>query len=341
MINWLVVPIVGGFTIALFMDTNELEAGNWSLFIESAMLSSAYWAVLGNGNDWMVHLLNKRWTWLEAPLKRALVGVAAMFVFTLMASLIIVYLFVTFRLGLDFWKLLVNGDLNRSLTIPLFITIIFALWGHGHAFLIEWRQAAIDVERLKTENLKSKFESLKSQVNPHFLFNSLNALSSLVYTDQDRAADFIQKLADVYRYVLDHQNDELVSLRDEIEFLKSYVYLNQIRFGNNLRVTYQNVDESEKNWMIPPVALQMLMENALKHNEVSTEFPLDVQVIKKSDNIWIINNLNPIYHPKSDAGGLGLTNVKERFAMMTDEKVLVEKTNTHFRVQVPLLTVQA
>jgi LytS/YehU family sensor histidine kinase len=264
-----------------------------------------------------------------------------MFVYTIIASLIIIYIFVTFWYGYDFWKLLQAGRLNQSLMIPLFITVIFALWGHGQAFLIEWRQAAIDVERLKTENLKSKFESLKSQVNPHFLFNSLNALTNLVYADQDRAAEFIQKLSEVYRYVLDHQNDEVVSLKEEMDFLKSYVYLNQIRFGKNLSVTYENLDGWNEEWMVPPVALQMLMENALKHNEISTDFPLHVRVCLADNRLLISNNINPITHPKRDSSGLGLSNIKERFAMMTDEQVVVEKSADQFSVQIPLLTVQS
>ncbi len=338
--NWLVVPVIGGFVIAFFMDMDDVLAGKWENYLESGCISSAYWSVLANGNDWIVHLLNKRWTWLDAPLKRTLIGTAAMFVYTIIASLIIIYIFVTFRYGLDFWKLLMAGQLNRSLMIPLFITVIFALWGHGQAFLLEWRQAAIDVERLKTENLKSKFEALKSQVNPHFLFNSLNALTNLVYADQDRAAEFIQKLSEVYRYVLDHQNDEVVTLKEEMDFLKSYVYLNKIRFGKNLTVTYENLDTWKEDWMVPPVALQMLMENALKHNEISTDFPLHVRVRMEENKLVITNNINPIDHPKPDSNGLGLSNIKERFAMMTDEPVVVEKTATQFSVQVPLLIVQ-
>ena len=204
---------------------------------------------------------------------------------------------------------------------------------------MEWRQAAIDVERLKSENLKSKFESLKSQVNPHFLFNSLNALSSLVYSDQDKATDFIQKLSEVYRYVLDHQNDEVVSLSEELDFVKSYIYLNQIRFGKNLTVDYRNFDNISTACMIPPVAVQMLVENCLKHNEVSKECPLNIELKLERDSLTVTNNLNPLTVPKQDAGGLGLSNIKARFGMMSDKEVRIEKTDSTFAVVLPLLSI--
>ncbi len=261
-----------------------------------------------------------------------------MFLFTVVASLIVLFLYIELYHGASFVKSIKATGFFRAIAIPLIITTIIALWGHGREFLLSWRESAVDVERLKTENLKSKFESLRSQVNPHFLFNSLNALSSLVYADQGKAVNFIQKLSEVYRYVLDHQNDEVVDLQTEVTFLESYVFLNTIRFGNNFKVNYVDLDDL-RTYSIPPVALQMLVENCIKHNEISKEFPLIIEVRKENETIVVENNLNPIDIPKRDSNGLGLSNIISRYELLSDRKVGVEKSDTKFSVRLPLLTI--
>ncbi|MCP4459618.1 MAG: hypothetical protein GY816_16575 [Cytophagales bacterium] len=337
LVEWLVVPLVGGFVIGFFFAQNDLASGNYSGFLESAIISSVFWVVLGNGNGAIVHLIDQRWTWLETPIKRTIIGLIGMFVYTLVASTMIIYMYVELYFGASFIAVVEAEGMLSLLKVPLSITVVVALWFHGRSFLMAWRQSAIDVERLKNENLKSKFESLRSQVNPHFLFNSLNALSSLVYDDQGKAVDFIQKLSEVYRYVLDHQNDEVVDLNLEVAFLKSFVYLNKIRFGENFDVDYSNLEESNENWSVPPVALQMLLENCIKHNEVSNEHPLKIEISKKGDLITVENNLNPINVPKQDSNGLGLSNIISRYEMLSDQKVEVTETEDSFRVSIPLL----
>lgn len=208
---------------------------------------------------------------------------------------------------------------------------------HGRAFLLAWRREVIEVEKLKNENLTAKLESLKNQVNPHFLFNSLNTLNALVYADQDKAADFIEKLAEVYRYVLDHQHDKLVSLGTEMELVKSYVYLNKIRFGENFQVEYKGFDTVDYNAKILPLTLQMLPENCFKHNEISKAHNLKVELQITGQEIIISNNLNSLSTPKRDSSNLGLSNVRSRYAYFTDRKVRVEKEEDQFMVAIPIL----
>lgn len=337
--EWILIPLIGSLILSILVEWSDLQEGHYLEYVESVFISFAFWSLLSNGNALLICYLDKRWTWLKQPLKRAIIGTVVMLIYSIGISLLVLFVFIEYYLKFDFIKAIEYNGLWSQLRLPLMITIFFMLTGHGRAFLMEWRQAAIDVERLKSENLKSKFESLKSQVNPHFLFNSLNALSSLVYSDQDKAADFIQKLSEVYRYVLDHQNDEVVSLQEELEFVKSYIYLNQIRFGKNLEVDFINMETIPTTWMIPPVALQMLLENCLKHNEVSNEFPLRVKLILKDESLVVINNLNPIDMPKHDASGVGLSNVQARFEMMTTQKVKIEKSDAEFRVELPLLRI--
>lgn len=341
--NWLWIPLFGGFSMAFLLDMSDIMSGDESLseYLTSGLISFTFWTVLANGNSWTIDQIDKYYTWLEAPVKRALLGVVVMVAFTALSSALIIYLFITFIYQLDFWSLLRAGELNGSFTVPFIMTGILAMLGHTQAFLREWRQAAVDVERLKTENLKSKFETLKTQVNPHFLFNSLNALTNLVYADQDKAADFIQRLAEVYRYVIDHQNDEVVTVRDELAFLKSYLYLHQIRFGKNLETVFDGWEELTDDHVLPPVSLQMLVENAMKHNEISTEHPLVLEVNLRGDKVEVRNNRNPLDKPKTDSLGIGLENIRERFRMLTDTPVKLVQTDTHFSVQIPLLKVKS
>jgi sensor histidine kinase YesM len=339
--EWVTIPLICSLIICAFINWGEIQNGDYDEYVRNAIISFMFWSLLSNGNALLICYQDKHWTWLEHPMKRLVISIAVMLTYSVGISLVVLFVVITGYYNADFFAVMEHNGYWSQLKLPLMITTFFMLTGHGKAFLLEWRQSAIDVERLKSENLKSKFESLKSQVNPHFLFNSLNALSSLVYSDQDKAADFIQKLSEVYRYVLDHQHDEVVSLAEELAFVKSYVYLNQIRFGKNLRVNFEDMDDQQGHWVIPPVAIQMLVENALKHNEVSTEHQLNIHLSFGDQSLIVRNNLNPILEAKRDASGVGLSNVTDRFKMMTSRSVKIVKSETEFIVEVPLLKLES
>lgn len=335
--NWLLIPFVGSLVICFIVEA--LQGGDFKEYIESVVVSMAYWSLLANGNGYVIELIDKRWTWIEAPVKRTAAGVVAMIVVTFIISTLVIYVFIEFYLGYSFadqWE----RDGLLMYVIPFSITLIISLWLHGRGFLLEWREAAMNVERLKTENIKSKFESLRNQVNPHFLFNSLNALTSLVYDDQTKAVKFIQKLSDVYRYVLDHQNDEIVSLEKELKFLESFIYLNKIRFGENLHAELPDIGEVDDTMSIPPVVLQILVENSLKHNEASSDRPLKISIRLENDRVVVENIKNPLtFMPESK--GMGLENIKMRYEILSDEQVEISDTKESFKVSVPILKLMA
>lgn len=335
--QWIIIPGIGGMTFAIIehLASDEMHG---QTFLQSLLVSSTFWSVLANGNGIIVDWLDKRWTWLESPVRRVIIGVSALLIYTVIASLFILYAYIEWVLDYSFYKVIESQGVMAMLSLPIGITVFIALFQHGQGFLLEWRQAAIDVERLKNENLKSKFETLKTQVNPHFLFNSLNALTSLVYADQSKAVEFIQKLSQVYRYVLDHQNDEVVPLQTEVDFLKSFVYLNTIRFGDNFEVTYVNMDDFKSSETIPPVTLQMLIENCIKHNEISKKNQLKISVERKNGEVVVTNNINPITSAKQDSSGLGLSNIISRYEMLSDKKVEVRESADTFEVVVPILS---
>lgn len=338
--EWLIIPIIGSIAITLTKDYDDVIALRYLNIIEDFLISFTFWIVLGNGNAIIIYYIDKKWTWLEHTLKRVIIGLVVMLVYTTLASTIVLYSFIELYLDKDFLGIVNQQGIIGILWIPMLITTLVSFWLHGQGFLVAWRQSAIDVERLKTENLNSKFESLKSQINPHFLFNSLNALSALVYESQEDAVKFIHQLSSVYRYVLDHQNEELVPLSKELEFLKSYIHLHGIRFGDHFTVTLKDLDHVDSDSLIPPVTLQMLVENAIKHNEISKEHQLHIVIEKKNKTILIRNNCNQITTPKRDSTGLGLNNITARYALLSKKNVVIETKDNEFSVTIPILKIE-
>lgn len=335
--DWIVIPWVGSAVIAFFYCDDCALSGNWSDFMQTWIISGIFWTALGNGNGVIVDVLDKKVPWIDHPIKRFLWSVLTTLVYTVIMAMIIIYGYVELYFGADIEKVVNDAGWWQLLRFPIGITFAISIFLHGRGFLLEWRQAALNVEKLKTENLSSKYESLKNQVNPHFLFNSLNALSSLIYADQDKAAHFVQKLSEVYRYVLEHQYEEVVDLSNELEFVKSFVYLNKIRFGDNLQVNFEEIDDAKGQFSLPPLTLQMLVENSIKHNEISKEFPLQIDIKKVGEMLCVTNNLNPLSSPKRDSNGLGLSNIISRYEYLSAHKVEVESRENQFAVSVPLL----
>jgi two-component system, LytTR family, sensor kinase len=202
--------------------------------------------------------------------------------------------------------------------------------------LNRWRTSLAEMEKYKKENAEYRFETLRTQVNPHFLFNSLNTLSSLMYEDREKAAGFIRDLSDVYRYVLENRSRETIALHEEVKFIRSFVYLYQLRFDNKLKVEI-DISESLQDKQIAPMTLQLLVENAVKHNIVSVKKPLEISVTaNESGYLTVRNNLQ-----KKPAGmvssEIGLKNITSRYAYLTDKPVEVLKTESEFIVRVPLI----
>ena len=202
-------------------------------------------------------------------------------------------------------------------------------------FLRRWQKSIHEVERFKKESLEFRHEMLKTQVNPHFLFNSLNTLSSLVYTDQDAAYNFIRKLSNVYRNVLEHRNKGLVTIQEELDAINSYVDLIRLRFGEKLNLSI-DIPEAIEQHQVPPLILQLLIENAIKHNVVSTKYPLTIEVFYKNNRIVIRNTLR-LKTSKGYSSKIGLDNIISHYDIVTDEKVTIEQTNDYFIVTIPIL----
>jgi two-component system, LytTR family, sensor kinase len=215
------------------------------------------------------------------------------------------------------------------LLTALLITIYEAL-----SFYLQLQRAMAEKVDLERKNVESQLEGLRNQVNPHFLFNSLNTLIYLIPEDSDKAVRFVQQLSKVYRYVLESRDARLIPLDDELDFLKSYVFLLKERFGENLQVRIANMN-GKGQLAVVPLSLQMLFENAIKHNILSAEKPLTIEVFSENGCLLVRNNLQR-KQQVMDSTGIGLDNIQSRYRILTNQEVEVIVSQQYFTVLLPL-----
>ncbi len=325
-INSLLIFVFGSFTTLIWCG------GCWdNIWAErySMLFSGLMWVFLWQGNGHLSDYISSKVSWLEAPGKRFAWGIIGVIVYS-PAAVYFIYLIILWTMDVK-----VSGIGSIAL-IAIGITFVISFFLNAANFLRNWKQTALDAEKLKKEQMATKYESLKNQVNPHFLFNSLNALTNLVYEDQDRAADFIRQLSKVYRYVLDTRSQELVALADELKFVDSYLVLQKARFDEKLHVQIDIKGHEKK--LVPPISLQILLENAIKHNVISEEDPLNISVKVEEGLLVVSNNLQKKNIPIEESAGMGLPNIVARFEFLTDQKVEILDGPEEFIVKLPLLS---
>lgn len=193
------------------------------------------------------------------------------------------------------------------------------------------------MQKLQKELITSQYASLKSQISPHFLFNSLNILTSLMYEDRDLASDFVTRLASCYRYILDNREEDIVPLSKELNFLESFIFMMNVRHEGALHIS-NLVSANQKALFIPTLSLQMLIENALKHNYYSKEKPLEISIFSIGNESIVVQNTLRKRVPEEASTELGLKNIQKRYAFYTNTKVIIEDQNDFFKVTMPLLS---
>ena len=302
----------------------------WYTILFTILISIALWL----GNDWVQNILDEKIGWLKAPIKRLILGVVLM---------VICSWLIAFAVGAAFWYVIAGMPVSEfvdkilpdlSFTI-IAITAIISVIMHGRVFLLNWRKASLELERVKHEKLASQYQSLKDQLNPHFLFNNLNSLTALIRKDPDRAVDFVKGLSEVYRYVLQFSQKEVVPLDQELAFITTYLELLSIRFGQNLRVQVQQ--EGAEMYQVPPLTLQLLVENAIKHNVISASKPLDLLIAMEAPEYVSVRNTLQKKWEVTPSSGIGLQNIRNRLKFLTDSALIVQEEETEFIVKVPLL----
>lgn len=208
----------------------------------------------------------------------------------------------------------------------------------GIQFLRNWKDAQLASENFQKESIKAELTILKNHLDPHFLFNNLNILSSLISKDQKQSQAYLEKFAEVYRIILQSSSEELVELKQELGFINAYMYLLSIRFEETIQLE-MHIDKSLEQLYIPPLTLQMLIENAIKHNLITETKPLKISIESRSGFLVIKNNLQEKKVEVKDSNKSGLENIKKRYSYFTDQKVEVNKNATSFIVKVPLINI--
>lgn len=285
------------------------------------------------GNFAIGYFIEKRIGWSKNPSKALKWSMVCTSIFNTAAVFTIVNIvfYLILREKYSFHKY-ATDIINNTLIISL---ISFMIWSFYLVknFLRRMKEQIVWEEKYKRDIATHQYETLKNQVNPHFLFNSLNVLSSLVETNPEAAVKFIRKLADVYRYVLDAKDKELVPLEEEIRLAEAYLFMQKKRFDKNLEVEINGLPSHQS---IVPLSLQMLLENAIKHNIVTNEQPLTISISFEKGYLICRNKIQkkPIL---PDSNTIGLKNIAERYAFLTDAPMEYGEKEGEFIVRLPLI----
>ncbi len=257
------------------------------------------------------------------------------YLLTLVIAFVILFIVILLSMVMNDQSLsaIMNHFLQRELKGFLLSWLIGISLGSLFFFYMEWTQSLKREQKLREEKLIFQYETLKNQVNPHFLFNSLNTLSSLVASDAGMSEKFIQKLSTIYRYILENRDVDFISLSSEIKFVEDYFFLQKIRDDGKIELTLP--DEPLADFEILPISIQMLAENALKHNAATKSNPLKIEI--SLENGWVVvkNNLQPKMQ-MGHSSNLGLKNLKERVRLVMNKEVTVESSGDSFIVKIPL-----
>jgi hypothetical protein len=334
-LGWIMLVCMG--VALLFAPKPWLHPKGYAI---SLLMAFSYAAGLWFANSYTADLLNIRTGWSEWPIRRLLLTVGASF----LTSLLVIVL-----VGEGYSVLLFHNAPGYTLrdnfvghsAFPLLATVVVSLFMHSRSFLLAWREATVRAERLEKESAVARLDSLRRQVDPHFLFNSLNALTSLVEeNDPARAVRFIRQLSQVYRYVLDSQSQELVPLADELQFAESYIFLQKTRLDEALQVELALPPPAQlTGFYLPPLALQLLLENALKHNTAYQADPLRLRVVvdAAARTLTVRNTLRPRRLTADETSGRGLANLRARYAFLTALPMVAGPVGGEFVVTLPLL----
>jgi sensor histidine kinase YesM len=286
------------------------------------------------GNKLIFHVLDERLTWSKQTTQRFFLQLFMSSVYSLLCINGTYYLFRIFttEAAPDLAQILVLNVYGLLFIIPI-LSIIFGIY-----FMSQWKKAHLQSDKLREENLRTQLESLKMQLDPHFLFNNLNILSALIEKNPKEAQSFLDEFANVYRYVLQFKTEALIPLNTEVEFIKAYVYLLKRRFGEQLKIDIAIPDLVPNHICIPPLSLQLLIENAIKHNKISLQNPLFIQVFIEEDTyLKVKNTYNPKPEQNSGLANTGLDNIRKRYQYLSDTSIEIVQNENYFIVRLPLL----
>ncbi len=324
----LIVIAVGLCISYYFSNSYKYIINNWErLVLYSAIMGMTIW----KGNLFYTKILDKHFSWRKNLRLKLFLTISLLLIYSALSVMLVNMIWSYFTGTLYFGEMISSVFIKRTIIIVI-VSFIIGMSINTSYFIKEWRKSIVSEEKKNTEIIALRYEALKNQVNPHFLFNSLTALTTIV-ADNNDAVKFIKKLSDVYRYVLENREKELVDLESELKFAQAFIYLHKIRFGESLN---SESDIDVRNFQILPLYLQMLIENAVKHNIVSEDKPLNIKIYVNDDNYLIVEN-NLQKKKNTSGSGIGLENIKSRYKYLSDKKFVVKEEKDKFIVKIPLI----
>lgn len=333
----LILILASLFTTVIFMMIYSSSA-NLKTFAAFFLTSLSYALPIGLANGYANEILDKRYSWVTETNKRLIWGI----IVTVLINVLVVF----GRNYVDFvliQKASVDeffGDRTLKYSfMVLGVALFISLFLHARGFMMEWKNSAkkqVTEQKIIAKSADAKFESLKNQLDPHFLFNSLNVLSSLIEENPKQAERFTDSMSKIYRYVLDQKDKELVTVNEELDFAKTYGELLKTRFEDSVNFEF-DVEDSVKNLFVVPLSLQLLLENAIKHNFATSNRPLNIK-ISSSDGFLIIENNLQRREQNNERKGIGLSNIVQRYALVSDKNVSITESENTFKIKIPILT---
>ncbi len=284
------------------------------------------------GSIWLFQFLDKKYDWLKDIWKRLTIGIVAVEVWSMLIFILITPPLLYLVRGNSMENIMI--ELRKNILTPLIMGLPGMLIIASIEFFKYWKSSYLKQEKLKAEMMAYKYEALHSQLNPHFLFNSFNVLSSLVYESPAMAMHFIDQLSELYKRILNSRDKVLIPLAEELEFIQSYIYLLKTRFEDKLNIVVKVNPENDDH--IAPMVLQLLIENAVKHNIISKAEPLIIHIEKKADVIETRNMIR-LKRVGDESRGTGLQNIQQRYGYFTERPVEVSQRDGEFVVRVPIL----
>ncbi|MFD2513249.1 sensor histidine kinase [Pontibacter locisalis] len=336
------IAIAALTTVLLYYAVVFIHAGTIWFFNENILIELVFAFFFLFALLWSHIVISKAFTSepiksLPNSWKAALEGVTVV-VISIAIWYLMYYLPYTFIFSLFGAKLaLLPERLRLAYVISSVASLFFYYFVERQRNIKQLQAEHLRAEQLQKENFRAQLEALKNQVNPHFLFNSLNVLSSLIYVDQDKAATFLSQLAEVYRALLDSGDKQLVPLEQELSLANAYIYLMRTRFGDNVQFQVE-VPSEYLHLQLPPTSLQMLLENATKHNGSTSTKPLHIRIYVVDEKLVVENNLQPRLEEVASTK-VGLQNISSRYKYLTDKKVEIKQSEQSFTVALPLLDV--
>lgn len=326
------------FIILLFVDMAGGTAFTWNRYLLIKFLFVMLYSVtLYTANSFIFDFFDRAYGKVIMNAKRIVLG----FLTSFSVSVGIIFLLRVFEdvavEGESFEEFLATESISNYY-VSMLITLVITILVHAFYFYKRYQETKVKEQKIIAGTASAQFETLKNQIDPHFLFNSLNVLSSLIEENPDNAQRFTTSLSKIYRYVLEQKDKELVSVQEELSFAKTYMSLLKMRFENSVSYEAPKDILNPDAWVVP-LSLQLLLENTIKHNVVSPQRPLHVRIYEEDGYLIVQNDLQK-KEVLQDRRGVGLQNIVNRYAILTTRKVVVEETEKYFTVKLPVLTKQ-